>query len=204
MQSEANSELVRPIILGCTGVLITLPCLTFIFGVSPIVTLTILLCFVIVLLTAAGCSLHIREIERLEEAEAIEKMREKIDLHSQMIQEVISDARPRVETCERILVEQPGRLDGDVKNIATARRLLSALEQRLEQIVRLSSESTEEQVLTAHELTDEKLRVPKDVQNSVVDADSIPDLESHLWRDTLEMLLLQAEKQLKQKTDIAA
>src|SRR5262245_4930328 len=80
--------------------LLMLASLHFVFGVSPVVTLTIILSFLIVLVAAGGCALHLREIEKFEEAEALDKMREKSELHMQFINEILQPAKARLIACE--------------------------------------------------------------------------------------------------------
>jgi hypothetical protein len=201
---EINTSQAKLLIGLSALVLAVLASLTFIFGVSPLITLTILLSFLIVLLAALGCSLHLREIEKLEEAEALEKMRERVAAHMQLIHEILLSARERVVHCEGIAAEHPGLIEGSLKNITTARRIVDGLEERLESMTELKSESSAEAIVKIFKASEAPLQVRHDMQSVTLDAERIPDLESHLWRDTLDMLLLQVEKQIAEKQGIAA
>ncbi len=193
------------VIIGLAGLtLLFFAALHFVFGVSPLVTLTILLCFLIILAAAAGCALHIRQIEILEESEALDKMREKVELHIQFISEIAKPAKARLKECEAELVNHASRMTTGATNLVTTRRIIEALEERLELLTTLLQTTEAEPVIKAHEVAESKLKVKVDVIHSTVDAEVIPDLEGHLWRDTLDMLLVQVERQLRAKVEFAA
>lgn len=204
MISDVDSTQLRSVLGGCAVTLLVFPSMTLVFGVSPIITVTILLSFLIVLLTAGGCALHLREISRLQEAEALETMNEKAEHHLRLVDEVIGSTRERLAQCERLILKRPGVLDGELKNVAAARRLMSALEERAARLAGLLADPTESNLLEAIEIVDSKLVVSTAATDAVIDADPLPELESHLWRDTIDMLLLQSEKQLREKADLAA
>ena len=191
------------VFVGLAGlVLLFLSSLTLVLGVSPLITLTILLSFLIVLLAALGCSLHLREIERLEEAEAREKMREKVALQMALINEILVPTRARIQKCEQIIANHPGLMDGATKNMFTTQRLIEALDERLTALTRLNLESNDEELLKTYKASEMPLHVRTDQMTTLINADPVPDLEPHLWRDTVDMLLFQIEKRLQERKEI--
>ncbi|MFN8392237.1 MAG: hypothetical protein U0136_18235 [Bdellovibrionota bacterium] len=191
------------------GVIVFLCALTFLCGVSPLVTSTVLLAILIIVITAVGCSMHLRAIEHLEEAEGLEKMRERIQLHMALINEVLSAAEPRVSDCEAALDAGGESFEHAAENVASARRIVSALARRLDELVGLSLAPGVEATLKAFAIVESRLAIPSGAAGGEKPADetlrqSIPDLEPHLWRDTLDMLLLSVEKQIRSKEEMAA
>ena len=184
--------------------LVLLASLHFVFGVSPVITLTIIISFLIVLVAAAGCALHLRELERVEEAEVLDKMSEKVNLHLQIINDVLNPAKNRLLACEAEMAAHATLFTSGAKNIVIARRIIEALEERLDTLMTLSQSKDPELLVKAHDLSDSKLMVTVDMIRATISADPIPGLESHLWRDTIDMLLIQIERQLRGKSEVAA
>jgi len=178
--------------------------LHFVFGVSALITLTILLSFLIILITACGCALHLREIEKLGEAESLESIREKADLQAQMIHEIVGPSRERLSRIQAEISIRTTIDGGAMKNLSAAQRVVDALDKRLNIIVTLISSEDSDDLLRADELVDSHLDIPSSSLHATTDADKIPALEPTLWRDTVEMLLNQVESQLPRKTPAAA
>jgi len=153
---------------------------------------------------AGGCTLHLQEISRLEEAETLEKMRARIDVHLRLLDEVLNSTRSRLETCEAALGAHPGLLDAQRSSIASARRLYDGLSERMDEAVYFILTPLPENIIAAHDLCESKFKFSTDAAMSPLTPEPHADLESHHWRDTFEMLLLQTEKQLRDNQLFAA
>jgi len=192
------------IIAVAATALLALGALHFVFGVSSLVTLTIVLSFLIVLLTAGGCALHLREIEKLEEVEALERMQERVDGHLTFINEILAPAKRRMKTCESQLSAIPGNASTTSKNLQAARDIIESLEARLDQLLTLLESGRPENILKANDISESKLKPMRAAGPSDVGTSANQELDSHLWRETLDLLFIQTERQAQEKAEASA
>lgn len=195
---------VKSLAIETLGFVAFLAFLLFVLQVSPFIVGTIFLCFLIIVITAIGCSLHIREIEKLEEAEGFLRMKDRVSHHMAFLNEIILPAKSRLALLEQ---EVTGELSQEAaRNIShsPAHRFIRALEERLEKLVALSLHADPEDLLEAHNLAETHLHVEDAPSDLFESTGHIPDLDSHLWRDTLEMMLRNLERDFREKQSMNA
>ncbi len=136
---------------------IALFALTWLFGVSPLLTTTITLCLIIILLTGFGCSLHLKEIERLQVAEESFFLKQLAAEQMQMIAELVENFREPIVGFEAVSGKLPQQARHD---LSRARALLDALDQRFHNLLLHSSNDELQDLRLAGELAQSPIQLP--------------------------------------------
>lgn len=200
-----NENFTIKVVLGvAAATLLILGTLHFAFGVSSTVTLTIVLSFLIVLITAGGCALHLRELDKLEEVEALERMQERVDTHLTFINEILAPAKRRLKSCETQLSNLPGNPLANSKNLIAAKQIIESLEARLDQLLTLLESGRPENILKANDISESNLKPRYEHSSLELASSANQELESHLWRETLDLLFIQTERLADEKVEASA
>ena len=184
------------LILG-SALLLCFGLMSTVFGVPGILTAVIFSCFLVVVASALGCAINIHAIEKNIAETEFGVIRTSIEEQIHQINSIVLEGRRRIDECNRIVEDHPGR-NPQVKNFIIAKRIVCALEIRLNKLLALVASEDIQQLEIASELSKLPLTVPEDRSAPNGSGDKIPELATSLWSDTLQMLLSQAEQELRQ------
>jgi hypothetical protein len=113
--------------------------------------------------------------------------------------ELINKSRDRMHDVERLMENRIHLISSDtIKAHINAKRIIGALERRLERVRDLVATSNIPELAKALRLLESDLVVPSDTMNTLIGTDQIPSVASGKIKTTLERLLSAAEHSLKE------
>lgn len=191
------------------GVCVALGTACWVFGVAPLLIATLILCIVIIVVTAVGCSLHLREINLLEEAEERVHIQSLLAEQMQLIGELLENHRERLRGYETILDQNAG--SGAIPaELRTAQCFVAALDDRFQHLLEASAVEDLEALRVGAELAEQPLALPPESPTAELAGESAPQppepllIGPELWRAELESCFMRVELRYMQTSGRAA
>ncbi len=104
--------------------------------------------------------------------------------------ELINSSRKEIYEIEKLVVSNLNMtVHGGSKNLSTARRIIQALENRLDKIQELTREPTLDNLKNAYNMAFSKLCLTNDTLNKLITEDDIQPIEVNKIKTTIDHLL---------------
>lgn len=123
---------------------------------------------------------------------------QEIHVHGHMIAVLIRDSKERIQRLDTMAADRMHLIDGKVfKAMTNARRIIGALENRLERLKGLTVPSNTPSLIKARSLICSDLVIPCDAVNALLSSEELPALQPVEWQPTINKLLDFAEQELQ-------
>ena len=140
-----------------------------------------------------------RPINQPVESLSREEILARISAQEKQIVGVLNDARNRVRTIERLMENRIHLIGSDIiKSHLNAKRIIAALEARLDRVHALCRASENRDLIRAYRLLNADLHVQADAVNTLISAEELPPLPLQNLALAVDELLRRAETALQQ------
>ena len=163
-------------------------------GIHPALVAALLLSSLII----AVCILGYRwQVSAIGEIAHLAESKAALQPHLKVVTQLLVENRNRLRlTEERLGNEFGGLSQKGMITLVAVRRIINALDERLETFVRLLNEATPESIAIAKNLRGEPLRFGRNSANGI-ETEPFPDLWAEQWAETLDSLFNAIEQDRK-------
>ncbi len=136
----------------------------------------------------------IRNIDTL----SIPDLTQLVHRHGKALSDLIRESKSRLVAVQSQMIERMLSTSPEYTNsVVDVRRIIGALESRLEKLLDYSEDPRSGRMLKVRTLIQEDLIIPCDAVNALISSGELPSLPPEQWEPTLDRLLTRAETHLK-------